>query len=157
MKVLSHPEAASFLFSKLADKLKSIDIEIVIGPSLGGVIIAFEVAKCLGLPCAFADRAGDKRVIRPVDVLKNGMKVAVVDDILTTGKSLRETLSALEEYAVNVVALGVLLDRSGGNVDLGIPLFSLASLKVEAYKPEDCPLCKMGIPLEVHGSATRRG
>lgn len=157
MKVLANPEAASILCNKLAEELKGKEFEIVVGPSLGGVIIAFEVAKYLGLKCAFADRVGDKRAIRPREILKEGMKVGLVDDILTTGKSLRETLSALEECGAEVVIIGVLLDRSGGEADLGIPLVSLASMKVEAYKPEECPLCKKGIPLEVYGSATRRG
>lgn len=129
---------------------------MVVGPSLGGVIISFEVAKHLGLKCCFADRVGDKRVIRPGDIVEKGMKVGVVDDILTTGKSIRETLSALEEYDVEVVAIGVILDRSGGEVNLGIPLLSLASLKVETYKREECPLCGQGIPLEIYGSAMRK-
>jgi orotate phosphoribosyltransferase len=157
MKVLANPEEASFLCKKLSDKLKGKEFEIVVGPSLGGVIIAFEVAKYLGLKCVFADRVGDKRAIRPREILQEGMKVGLVDDILTTGKSIRETLSALEEYGVEVVIVGVILDRSGGEVDLGIPLVSLASMKVEAYKPEECPLCKKGIPLEVYGSPMRRG
>jgi orotate phosphoribosyltransferase len=157
MKVLANPEATSILCNKLAEELKGKDFEIVVGPSLGGVIIAFEVAKYLGLKCAFADKVGDKRAIRPTDVLRAGMKVGLVDDILTTGKSIKETLSALEELGAEVVVIGVILDRSGGEVDLGIPLVSLASMKVEAYKPEECPLCKKGIPLEVYGSATRKG
>jgi len=157
MKVLANPEAASILCNKLAEELKGREFEIVVGPSLGGVIIAFEVAKYLGLKCAFADRVGDKRAIRPRDVLRAGMKVGLVDDILTTGKSIRETLSALEELGVEVVVIGVILDRSGGEVELGIPLVSLSSIKVEAYKPEECPLCKKGIALEVYGSATRKG
>jgi len=156
MRVLCSPSASYPLFEKLAEKLKGTEIQLVVGPALGGVIIAFEVAKLLGLNCAFADRVGDKRVLRPRDIIEKGMKVAVVDDILTTGKSLRETLSALEEYSVEVAIIGVILDRSGGEVDLGLPLVSLASLKVEAYRPEECPLCRQGIPLEVHGSAMRR-
>ncbi|MGB9797445.1 MAG: orotate phosphoribosyltransferase [bacterium] len=157
MKVLAEPEAASFLCQRLAEKLKGKEAQIVVGPSLGGVIIAFEVAKYLGLKCAFADRVENKRVIRPKDILKEGMRIALVDDILTTGKSVKETLSALHEYESEVVAVAVILDRSGGEVNLGIPLISLASMKVEAYKPEECPLCKRGIPLEVFGSATRKG
>lgn len=156
MRVLSNPESSFSLFEKLAAKLKGIPIQIVIGPSLGGVIIAFEIANRLGLKCAFADRAGDRRVIRPKDILEKGMKVGVVDDILTTGKSIRETLSALEEHSVEVIVVGVILDRSGGEVDLGIPLVSLVSLKLELYKPEECPLCLKGIPLEVPGSAIRK-
>lgn len=156
MRVLSNPEASFPLFEKLSDKLKEINIEVVIGPALGGVIIAFEVAKRLGLKCAFADRIGDKRVIRPKETLEKGMKVGVVDDILTTGKSIRETLLALEEHNVETCVIGIILDRSGGEVDLGIPLVSLASLKIESYKPEECPLCQKGIPLEILGSATRK-
>jgi len=129
---------------------------MVIGPSLGGVIIAFEVAKHLGLKCAFADRVDDKRVIRPKDIIEKRIKVGVVDDILTTGKSIRETLSALEEHNVEVAIIGVILDRSGGEVKLNIPLVSLVSLKVEAYKAEECPLCRQGIPLEAHGNAMRK-
>ena len=157
MKVLSNPEEASFLCKKLSDRLKGEEFEIVVGPSLGGVIIAFEVAKYLGLKCAFADRVEDKRAIRPREILRKGMKVGLVDDILTTGKSIRETFSALEDCGVEVVVAGVILDRSGGEVDLGLPLVSLASMKVEAYKPNECPLCKKGIPLEVYGSAMRKG
>jgi len=157
MKVLAHPEEISILCRKLGEELKGKEFEIVVGPSLGGVIIAFEVAKYLGLKCAFADRVGDIRAIRPREILQKGMKVGLVDDILTTGKSIRETLSALEECGVEVVVAGVIFDRSGGEVDLGIPLVSLASMKVEAYKPEECPLCKKGIPLEVYGSAMRKG
>lgn len=153
MRVLCNPEVAFQLLEKLAGKLRGYEIAGVIGPALGGVIIAFEVAKILHLPCAFADRKGEGRILRPEDFFPPGTKVALVDDILTTGKSLKETMLALRDLKVEVI--GVLLDRSGGEVDLGVPLVSLASFKAEAYKPEECPLCQQGIPLEVLGGSRR--
>lgn len=153
MRVLSNPEVASRLLEELAGKLRGYEIAGVIGPALGGVVIAFEVAKILNVPCAFADRKGEGRIIRPEGIFPPSTKVAIVDDILTTGKSLRETMLTLRDLKVEVI--GVLLDRSGGEVNLGVPLMSLASLKVEAHKPEECPLCQKGIPLEVLGGSQR--
>lgn len=151
-QVLQHPHYVQQLCGELAKRFRDERIDVVVGPTTGGVIIAYEVARQLGTRAIYAEREGDKRVLRRGFTLREGERVLVVDDILTTGGSVREVLEMLEPYRVQLVGVGILVDRTGGQVDLGVRTETLLRLKVEAWQPEECPLCHRGEPITEPGS-----
>jgi orotate phosphoribosyltransferase len=151
-QVLQHPEYVEVLCKKLASLFKDDKIEVVVGPTTGGIIIAYEVAKNLETRSIFAESEGEGRVFKRGFNLKKGERVLIVDDILTTGKSLREVIDLVNKYDGKIVGIGILLDRSGGKVGFGYPLKALATTEVKNYAPEECPLCKKGEPLVKPGS-----
>jgi orotate phosphoribosyltransferase len=135
-------------------------IDVVVGPTTGGILLAFEVARQLKVASAYAERRSDGaqgapagREIRRGTTFSLGQRILVIDDILTTGGSIRETLTALATHPVEVIAVAVLLDRSGGTTTFGdVPLFSLSTLNVETWEPADCPLCAQGSPVTKPGT-----
>ncbi|MCS6830617.1 MAG: orotate phosphoribosyltransferase [bacterium] len=151
-QVLQHPHYVQQLCGELAKRFRSDRIDVVVGPTTGGVIIAYEVARQLGTRAIYAEREGDKRVLRRGFTLHEGEQVLVVDDILTTGGSVREVLEMLKPYRVRLAGVGILVDRTGGQVDLGVRAESLLQLAVEAWQPEECPLCQRGEPITEPGS-----
>jgi len=151
-QVLQHPHYVQQLCAELAKRFRDDRIDVVIGPTTGGVIIAYEVARQLGTRAIYAEREGDKRVLRRGFTLQVDERVLVVDDILTTGGSVREVLEMLNPYHVQLVGVGILVDRTGGQVDLGVRTETLLQLVVEAWQPEECPLCQRGEPLTEPGS-----
>jgi orotate phosphoribosyltransferase len=159
--LLRNPEATSKACEFFADKFRDQNIDVVVGPTTGGILLAFETARQLGVASAYAERAGDGssgREIRRGTTFAPGSRVLVVDDILTTGGSVRETLAALESHDVEVVAVGVLVDRSAGATTFGdVPLVAIASQKFDAWDADACPLCEQGIPLEKPGTTTTPG
>jgi orotate phosphoribosyltransferase len=154
--LLRNPAATSQVLEPLAAQLASWDIDIIVGPTTGGILLAFELARQLGLPAAYAERKGEGlsgREIKRSTVLPAGSKVFVIDDILTTGGSIAETLNALKSWLVEVVGIAVLADRSAGSVKFGtIPMIPLLSLDIQSWDADDCPLCAAGIPLVKPGS-----
>lgn len=131
------------------------EIDVVAGPTTGGILLAFEVARQLGVEAAYAERIEDgkpEREFRRGMQFRPGARVLVVDDILTTGGSVRETLNALAREPVEVVGVAVLVDRSGGTVDLGVPLFGLTQMDIATWEAESCPLCAEGAPLVKPGT-----
>ena len=127
---------------------------MVIGPTTGGVLLAYEVAKNLGVRGIFAERGddGQGRVLRRGFEIKEGENVLLVDDILTTGGSVRDTMQVVEGYQGNLVGVAVLADRSGGAVDFGVPLEALLRLDVEKFAPNAIPDWLAAIPLRERGS-----
>jgi orotate phosphoribosyltransferase len=155
-RILEHPEYTQKLCAMIAARFKKERIEVVAGPTTGGIILAFEIAKQMGLRCIFAEKEENgKRAFRRGFVLNPGERVLVVDDILTTGKSVREVLEAVAEKKAVVVGIGVLVDRSEHGLDFGYPLYSCLRSETLAYTPEECPLCKAGIPLVKPGSSKK--
>lgn len=153
--LLRQPEATSAVCAKIVERFKNRSIDLVAGPTTGGVILAFEVARQLGVRAAYAERTSDEgtgREFRRGTVFGSGARVLVVDDILTTGGSVRETLDALASQPVEVVGVAVLVDRSGGAVDVGVPLDSLMKMDIASWIAEDCPLCRAGEPLVKPGT-----
>jgi orotate phosphoribosyltransferase len=159
--LLRNPQATSEVCTHFADRFRDDRIDVVVGPTTGGILLAFETARQLGIPAAYAERKGDGesgREIRRDTTFKPGSRVLVVDDILTTGGSVRETLAALEMHPVEVVAVGVLVDRSAGATTFGdVPLVAIASRKFDAWDADDCPLCKQGMPLVKPGTTAQPG
>lgn len=151
-QVLQHPEFVEILCKKLAGLFKDDKIEVVVGPTTGGIIIAYEVAKNLKTRSIFAESEGEGRVFKRGFSLKKGERVLIVDDILTTGKSVNEVIDLVKRHEGETIGIGVLLDRSGGKVKFGHPFKPLATTVVKNYSPAECPLCKKGEPLVKPGS-----
>ncbi len=154
--LLRNPGATSEVCRGFADQFRDSGIDVVAGPTTGGIILAFEVGRQLGVAAAYAERKADgqnAREFRRGTTFKPDQRILLVDDILTTGGSVRETLLALAEHPVEVVAVAVLVDRSGGKTQFGdVPLFALSTLDVETWESADCPLCKTGEPLVKPGT-----
>ena len=150
--VLQHPRVAEQLCVELAPKLDELGARTVVAPALGGVIVAHEVARALGLRALFTERKDGQMALRRGFSLEKGEPVLVVEDVITTGKSTRETADCVEDAGGKVVGIGALVDRSGGNVEFDVPKAALVTLDVKTWDPDDCPLCKAGKPAVKPGS-----
>ncbi len=143
--------AVSERFAKaLADKFT--DIDLVAGPAVGGIILAYEVSRQLGVPNVFAERENGAMTLRRGFTVPEGARVLVVEDVVTTGGSVIEVIALINSLGGNVVGVGSVVDRSNGVVDFGVPFEAVLSMEVVSYPPEDCPLCKQGIPVVKPGS-----
>lgn len=151
-RVLEQPRYTERLCRMIAAHFQDQNIQLVAGPTTGGVIISYEVARQLGLRSIFAEREGAARVFRRGFEIAPGERVLAVDDILTTGGSVRELITEVRRQGGLPVGIGVLVDRSEGAVDFGLPLFSCHKASVPTYRPEECPLCRKGIPVLKPGS-----
>jgi len=150
--VLQDPAKAEILCRGLAGKLPA-GIEYVVGPALGGVVVAYELGRALGSYAQFTERKDGAMALRRGFHLPAGAKTFIMDDILTTGTSIRECYEAIADSGADIVGCGCLVDRSAGEADVaGLPLYSLVQLTVQAWDPADCPLCRDGVPLEKPGS-----
>jgi orotate phosphoribosyltransferase len=124
----------------------------VLGPTLGGAIIAYELARQLDCRAVYAEQEDDKRVLRRGFTLEPGERVLLCDDILTTGRSVREIIAVAEAHEAEIVGIALLLDRSNGQTTFGYPLEALATVKANAFDPASCPMCKEGISITQRGS-----
>lgn len=158
-RVLERPELAGRLCGELASRLSRCGAQVVMGPAVGGIIVAYEVARYLGLRAIFAERAAGGLELRRGFSVVPGEKVLVVEDVVTTGGSLAEAIECVLRAGGEVVGAGLLVDRSGGKLDLrgqlgaaAPPLEALLRLDLQAWPAVDCPLCKEGQPVRRHGS-----
>lgn len=142
--VLQQPVLATELCAALADRFRNERIEVVIAPALGGVFVSHETARALGVRALFAERVNGELTLRRGFSILQGERTLVVEDVITTGKSTRETMEVVRRAGGVVVAAGSLVDRSGGTAELGVPYHSLLTLNVPTYSPDACPLCKAG-------------
>jgi orotate phosphoribosyltransferase len=146
-RILQHPHYTEKLCRLIARHFANQKIDAVAGPTTGGIILAFETARQLGVRSIFAEKEGKIRVFRRDFEITTGEHVLIVDDILTTGGSIRETMSAVDRFGGVIVGIGVLVDRSQEGVDFGVPLFSCLRAPTITYSPEECPLCTAHTPL----------
>jgi len=153
-QVMQYPGFMHNLCSELGRKFRGEDIDVIIGPAIGGIIISHVMAQVLGpwVRAIFTERENGKMTLRRSFEIKKGEKVLVVEDVTTTGGSVREVIDIVKERGGQVVGVGVLIDRSGGRIDFGVKMKSLLTLDIKIYQPEDCPLCKKGIPVVKPGS-----
>jgi orotate phosphoribosyltransferase len=153
-RVLQFPNYTEQLCRIISAHFAGQGIEVVAGPTTGGIILAHEVARQLGVRGIFAEREGDnQRAFKRGFGVSPDEKVLVVDDVLTTGKSVREVLSLVNEQGGKVTGIGVLVDRSDQEYDFGHPLFSCLRSVTPTYKPQECPLCVDEVPLVKPGSS----
>ncbi len=146
-KILQHPQYTSQLCGMIADHFRNQTIEVVAGPTTGGIILAFEVAKQLGVRSIYAEKEGNVRIFRRSLTLNPGERVLVVDDILTTGGSVMQVVEAVRKLDAKLIGVGVLVDRSESKIDFGAPLFSCLRSETVAYTADKCPLCARNVPL----------
>ena len=147
-RVLQFPSYTEQLCRMITDHFRGQRIQVVAGPTTGGIILAFEVARQLGVRGIFAEKEGaEQRVFRRGFSISPGERVLIVDDITTTGSSIRQVITAVTEQGGTVVSIGILVDRSEQKLDFGIPFFSCHRAITTTYPPENCPLCASNIPL----------
>ena len=152
--VLQHPREAERCGRLLADRVRDLGAEVVLSPALGGIVIGHEVGRALGVRAIFAERQDGKLMLRRGFTLSPGDKVLVVEDVVTTGGSTRETVEVARAAGAVVVGAGAIIDRSGGNQGLDVPFHALATVSLPTYQPDACPLCAAGSPVTKPGSRT---
>jgi orotate phosphoribosyltransferase len=146
-RVLQYPHHTEKLCRLIAEHFKKDKVQVVAGPTTGGIVLAFEVARQLGVKSIFAEKVGEGRSFRRGFTIDPGERVLIVDDILTTGGSVVEVIEAVKKLKGNIIGVGVLVDRSEQTKDFGVPLFSCLRSQTVTYRPGDCPLCAAGVPL----------
>ena len=153
-QVMQYPGFMHNLCSELGRKFRGEDIDVIMGPAIGGIIISHVMAQVLGpwVRAIFTERENGKMTLRRSFEIKKDEKVLVVEDVITTGGSVREVIDIVKERGGQVVGVGVLIDRSGGRIDFGVKMKNLLTLDIKSYQPEKCPLCKKGIPIVKPGS-----
>lgn len=155
--VLAHPAHAERFGAAIAGQFRTLNpnqtIDLVVSPAIGGLIIGHEVARSLGARFLFTERDAERGMsLRRGFAIRPGETAVVVEDVVTTGGSSLEVVNILKDSGANVLGAASIIDRSGGSADLGIPRFALATLRVNTWTPEECPLCKQGLPVEKPGS-----
>ena len=150
--VLQYPEYAGKLGEGIADKFRDKDISCVAGPALGGIIIAHEVAKTLKARCIFGERENGKMTLRRGFRLDSQDKVLIVEDVITTGGSIRELMDVVKMNGAEIVGIGAIVDRSSEKIDFGCDIRPLIKFDIKTFIPLECPLCKRGMPLTKPGS-----
>lgn len=147
-QVMQYPKFLEILCEELARRFKGEEIDVVVAPAVGGIMVAYEVAKSLGTRCLFTEREDGRMVFRRGFALEDDENVLVVEDIITTGDSVQEVLDAVKERGGLIRGIGILLDRSGGKLHFGAHhTEALISIDCQAWDPEECPLCKEGVPI----------
>lgn len=149
-RILQWPDLTESLCKQIADHFRG-ETNLVAGPTTGGVILCYETARQLGLRCVIAERAegGEGREFRRGFEVGPGDRVLIVDDVLTTGGSIRDVINAVRARGAEVIGVGALVDRTGGQVDFGVPFFACISVDVASWDPSDCKLCRENVPLIV--------
>lgn len=151
--VLQYPEYAKKLGEAIAEKFRDRDITCVVGPALGGIIIAHEVARALKTRCIFGERGEDGNMtLRRGFKLEGQDKVLVVEDVITTGKSVKELIDVIKNIGATIAGVGALADRSSEKIDFGYDTQTLIKLDIKTFAPDSCPLCKSNIPVVKPGS-----
>jgi orotate phosphoribosyltransferase len=152
---LQFPFDAGRFGRAIAEQFTGQNIETVASPAIGGLVIGYAVAAALNVRFIWTERENTTMTLRRGFTVKSGERILVVEDVITTGGSTRECISALESAGANVVGAASVIDRSNGEADVGVPRIALASLSVPSYSKEDCPLCAAGIPPSKPGSRTQ--
>jgi orotate phosphoribosyltransferase len=150
--VLQHPAEAEAFGRAVAEQFRDTGVETVAAPAIGGIIVGWEVARALNVRSIWTEREEGRMTLRRGFTVRPGERVLVVEDVITTGGSTRETCDALRAAGALVIGAASIIDRSGGRSDVGVPRVALATLEVPAVAPADCPLCAAGIPAVKPGS-----
>lgn len=151
-KLFVNPEHSEKLCNALAAKLKGIDIEYVASPAVGGIIMGYVMAKHLDALNVFAERVNGVMELRRGFNIPKGAKVLVVEDVVTTGGSVKEVIHLIKSLGAEVVAVASIVDRSAGKADFGYNYYSLLEIDIPTWDERECPMCKEGQPIEKPGS-----
>ena len=150
--VLQFPAKAEAFGRALAAKFSNAGIQLVASPAIGGIVIGHEVARALRARFVWTEREAGEMTLRRGFSVSPGEKTLVVEDVITTGGSTRDTIDALRAAGADVLAAASIIDRSGGGADVGVPRVALATLRVASVEPENCDACKLGEPAVKPGS-----
>jgi orotate phosphoribosyltransferase len=150
--VLQHPAEAEACGQAVADRVRGLGAQVVLSPALGGIVIGQEVGRALGVRAIFAERQDGKLTLRRGFTLAPGERVLVVEDVVTTGGSTRETIEVARAAGARVVGAASIIDRSGGNQGLDVPYEALVPISLPTYQPDACPLCAQGLAVVKPGS-----
>jgi orotate phosphoribosyltransferase len=151
-RVLQYPKNAELFGRAIAEEFAGQGIELVASPAIGGIVIGHEVARALGARFSWTEREAGQMTLRRGFTITPGEKTLVVEDVITTGGSTRETIECLLTAGAKVIGAASIIDRSGGDVNVGVPRIALASVKVLSVDPADCDACNMGEPVVKPGS-----
>ena len=151
-KVLQYPEYNTQICQKIVDHFRSFEIDVVIAPAIGGIVVGQEVARQLNKKFIFAEREQMTLTLRRGFSLAESEKVLVCEDVVTTGGSVFEVIEIVKSFNASVVGVGFIVDRSNGKVKFGYPQFSTLQVNALSFPPDECELCKKGIPLVKPGS-----
>ncbi len=151
-QVLQYPNHTETICSVIVNKFKEYEIDTVIAPAMGGIIVGQEVARQLKKRFIFAERQDGKLTLRRGFTISEGEKILLVEDVVTTGGSVFEVIDIVKNNGGHLVGVGTIVDRSNGKVDFGVPQISTVQLEVVSYTPDECPLCKEGVELVKPGS-----
>lgn len=151
-KVLQYPDKTEIVCNTIANYFKTYKIDTVLSPALGGIIVGQEVARQLNKRSIFAEREDSKLTLRRGFSLSEGEKVLICEDVVTTGGSVFELIDIVKNSGAVLVGVGMIVDRSNGKVQFGVPQISSVQLEVVSYLPDECPLCKQGIEVVKPGS-----
>ena len=143
-KIFVDTDSSEKLCKALAEKLSDIEVDLVISPAIGGILMGYEVARQLKKPNIFAERENGVMTLRRGFTIPKGAKVLVVEDVVTTGGSVKEVIELVKSLGGEVVAVASITDRSNGKIDFGVKYVALISMDIVSYEPEECPLCKEG-------------
>ena len=148
-RLLEDPHATEALCTQIANRFRDEDVQLVVGPTTGGIVLAFATAHQLGVHNYFAEKTGEgpERSFGRGFTFAPGQRTLVVDDILTTGGSVRETITAVRAAGGEPIGVAVIVDRTAGRTDFDLPFFACMTLDVETHPADACPLCADGIPL----------
>jgi orotate phosphoribosyltransferase len=150
--LFQYPQHAASMAQTLTERLLGQSIDLVVSPAVGGIIFGYELARQLNVRNIFAERQDGRMTLRRGFSIQPGERVVVVEDAITTGGSVREVIELVKAAGAEVVAVGAIVDRSGGKVDFGAPLLAAVTMEVTSWEAENCPLCKQGSKAEKPGS-----
>lgn len=150
--VMQYPVIAEEIIKELVKEIYHLNFITVVSPAIGGIRFGYELARLLKKRAIFTERVDGKMTLRRGFTLEKGEKVIIAEDVVTTGKSTKECIDAVLEHGAEVVAICSLIDRSNGKAKFDYEFYPLLRVNVETYEPENCPLCKQGLPLEKPGS-----
>lgn len=152
-KLFQYADTSEIICKELAEKFEGEKIDVVVGPALGGVIMAYEMGPSAGVRNIFAERENGNMTLRRGFKVERGERVLVCEDVVTTGGSVKEVIALLSDMGAEIVGVGSVVDRSNGKVDFGVPFHAVLSMEVTSYEADNCPLCKEGkIPAIKPGS-----
>ncbi len=150
--VLQYPDLAQRIGAAIAEMFADTDVTCVIGPAIGGIVVAQEVARAIGVRAMFSERESGTMTLRRGFAVEKGERVLIVEDITTTGGSVQEVVDSVSRMGAKIVGVGVIIDRSSGKATFNVPFRALARLQVSTFTRDECPLCKQGAEVYKPGS-----
>jgi len=151
-KVMQYPEHTAYIAEVIAQGFANDKVDIVLAPAIGGIVLGYELARALKAKSLFVERENGVMTLRRGFEIPKGAKVVVAEDVVTTGGTTVEVIEIAKAQGADVVGVGIMVDRSGGQLDLGTKLVAAYSRAIVSYAPDDCPLCKEGLPAVKPGS-----